>query len=302
VVIAGLVRGQIAAQDTATAWPKHRLVAAQVTVLNLPDKRRFDASGLLLLSSGELLTLRNNRDTLLYRIEPLPGGKEASLVPLTDCFTTNQLARLAERGKAPWDCEGIAQDDQGRIYVCEESRRWILRCDPKAGRTERLSIDWADARDYFSTVESNASFEGVAIGGGKLYVANERNSPLIIEVDLASLRVTDHFVVHPAKPSFFGLHYSDLCWFEDTLWVLCRQHRVVLQVDAARHVVLAEFDYGDVEEKLGYRTGLSAGIMEGLAVSKDSLWLLTDNNGAPRGHTGDDIRPTLVRCARPDRK
>lgn len=277
-------------------------MAAQATVLNLPDKRRFDASGLLLRSSGEWLTLRNNRDALLYRIEPLAGGKEANLVPLKDCFTTNQLSELAKDRKGFWDCEGLAQDDQGRIYVCEESRRWILRCDPKAGRTERLEIDWSPVSDYFSPVDPNASFEGVAVGQGRLYVANERSSPLLIEIDLAGLRVTNHFVVHPAKPSFFGLHYSDLCWFDDHLWVLCRQHRVVLQLDPATRAVRAEFDYGDVEAALGYRSGLPAGLMEGLAVNQDSIWLLTDNNGAPRGPTGHDIRPTLVRCSRPDRK
>ena len=77
---------------------------------------------------------------------------------------------------------------------------------------------------------------------------------------------------------------------------------MVLEVNPETHAVLAEFDYGDLEESLGYRTGLPVGIMEGLAVSKDSIWLLTDNNGEPRGRRGNDIRPTLVRCARPDRK
>jgi hypothetical protein len=76
----------------------------------------------------------------------------------------------------------------------------------------------------------------------------------------------------------------------------------VLEVDPERRIVLAEFDFGDLEESLGYRTGLPVGIMEGLAVDKDSIWLVTDNNGDPRGRTGNDIRPTLVRCARPDRK
>ena len=84
--------------------------------------------------------------------------------------------------------------------------------------------------------------------------------------------------------------------------MLCRQHRVILKVDPRTHHVLEEFDFRDIEESLGYRTGLPVGIMEGLAVSKDDLWIATDNNGDPRGRTGNDIRPTLVRCKRPDRK
>src|SRR6185503_8358899 len=216
----------------------------------------------------------------------------------TDCFSRNQLAALNST-TGGFDCEGIALDAEGRFYLCEERRRWILRCDPKAGRTERLPIDWSPVKDRFSTIDSNASFEGIAIGKGKLYVANERSAAVIIVVDLNSLRVKKSFVVSPTKSSFFGTHYSDLCWFEDKLWVLCRQHRVVLEVDPNTEKVLAEFDYGDLEESLGYRTGLPVGIMEGLAVDATSIWLVTDNNGDPRGRTGHDIRPTLIRCARP---
>ena len=46
--------------------------------------------------------------------------------------------------------------------------------------------------------------------------------------------------------------------------------------------VLAEFDYEAVEDALGYRKGLPVGIMEGLAVDHDWIWLVTDNNEWPR--------------------
>jgi hypothetical protein len=282
-------------------WPRYHLLAEQITQLTPPHHDRFDASGLLFTPTGDLLTMRNNRDEYLYRIDMLPGGKEAKLTPLDSCFTPAQIAALTGTNHA-LDCEGIALDPQGRYYMCEERHRWILRCDPKQGTTERLPIDWTPVKEFFSPVDSNASFEGVAIGKGKLYVANERSSPVIIVVDLATLRVKSHFVVYPTKASFLGTHYSDLCWYEDKLWVLCRQHRVVLKVDPDKHTVLAEYDYGNVEESLGYRTGLPVGIMEGLALDRDSIWLVTDNNGDPRGRTGNDIRPTLVRCLRPDRK
>ncbi|HXJ62009.1 MAG TPA: esterase-like activity of phytase family protein [Verrucomicrobiae bacterium] len=285
--------------QTGLSWPHYRLLAEQTTRLNSPQKDRFDASGLLITPAGEMLTMRNNHDSLLYRIEFLPGGAEARLVPLEGCFAT---ARLKELDPSPheFDCEGIAQDPQGRYYMCEERRRWILRCDPKTGQTERLPIDWSSVQDYFNKIDRNASFEGIAIGNGKLYVANERNDPVIIVVDLASWRVKRHFTVYPTKSSFFGTHYSDLCWAENKLWVLCRQHRVVLEVNPDTRKVIAEFDYGDLEESLGYRTNLPVGIMEGLAIDATSIWLVTDNNGLPRGRTGHDIRPTLVRCARPD--
>jgi hypothetical protein len=267
--------------------------------LNLPGGQRFDASGLLLTPSGDLLTV-NDLGPTLYRIEMRPDGASADVVPLPNCFTETQLAPFAAEKVGRYDCEGIAQDPEGRLYICEEANRWILRCDPKAGRVERLAIDWSSVRNYFST-DRNASFEGIAIGKGKLYVANERSAPVIIVVDLARLKVIDHFEVYPQRFSLFGTHYSDLSWYDGKLFVLCRQHRVVLEVDPKTHAVLAEFDYRAMEDRLNYRKQLPVGIMEGLAVERDFFWLVTDNNGFPRANAPDDRRPTLLKCRRPDR-
>ena len=101
-------------QQVFGSWPRHRLIADQVTVLNLPDNRQFDASALLRLDSGELLTLRNQIDSILYRIVILPGGKEANLVPFNDCFQKDKLQALA-RDQRSFDTEGIARDDHGRF-------------------------------------------------------------------------------------------------------------------------------------------------------------------------------------------
>jgi len=280
-------------------WPRYVLHAELTAQLNLPGGQRFDASGLLLTPSGDLLTV-NDLGPTLYRIQMLPDGASADVVPLPNCFTETQLAPFAAEKVGRYDCEGIAQDPEGRLYICEEANRWILRCDPKAGRVERLAIDWSSVRNYFST-DRNASFEGIAIGKGKLYVANERSAPVIIVVDLARLKVVDHFEVYPRRFSLFGTHYSDLSWYDGKLFVLCRQHRVVLEVDPKTHAVLAEFDYRAMEDRLNYRKQLPVGIMEGLAVERDFFWLVTDNNGFPRANAPDDRRPTLLKCRRPDR-
>lgn len=280
---------------------QYSLRAEQIAQLNPPGGGRFDASGLLITPAGDLLTLHDKRPTL-YRILYAPGADSLELAPLTNAFTAKQLSPFAVEKKGPYDSEGIAQDPQGRLYICEEANRWILRFDPKLNTVERLAIDWSSVEEFFSKQDSNASFEGIAIGNGKLYVANERSSPVIIVVDLNTLKVVDHFVVYSLKSSFFGMHYSDLCWFEGKLWVLLRQHRVVLEVDPESHDVLAEFDYEAIESALGYKRTLPVGIMEGLAVDRGFLWLVTDNNGLERAGHPRDIRPTLIKCRRPDRK
>src|SRR6266581_1840516 len=113
------------------APPQYVLRAERVWQLNLPHGERFDASGLLLTPAGDLLTI-NDRGPTLYRIEFPAEAVAANVIALSNCFTASQLAPFAsEKVPGHYDCEGIAQDEQGRLYICEEANRWIFRCDPK---------------------------------------------------------------------------------------------------------------------------------------------------------------------------
>ena len=296
--ISALVKGaQALLQTNRPVWPTYTLRCAESWLLG-SNHQRFDASALLFLTSGWLLTL-NDRGPTPYRIDFLPGTNVASLFPLTNLFSPAQLKPYAREKFSYYDSEGLAADELGRIYVCEEANRWILRCDPRTEKVERLSIDWSPVEKFFSA-DRNASFEGIAVGDGKLFVANERSVAVVITVDLNTLKIIDHFQVFPQKPSLLGTHYSDLCWHRGQLFVLCRQHRVVLQVDAASHQPRAEFDYGNAEDELGYHHLYPAGTMEGLAVTDDFFWLATDNNGLGRIGATNDLRPTLLKCPRPD--
>jgi hypothetical protein len=291
--------GPVQAQEARTNWPQYVLTPELVLPLQPPGRVRFDASALLLYEGG-LVTVRDQEPTP-YRIQIGPGATAATLVPLTNWFAPDRLRRLVPGQHLELDCEGLAQDNQGRLYLCDEVHRWILRCDPRTGQVERLAIDWAPVKRYFGA-DRNASFEGIAIGDGRLYVANERTAPVIIAVDLASLKVVDHFVVIPHKASLWGTHYSDLSWWGHRLYVLCRQHQVVLQVKPHTHTVEAEFDYAAAENRLGYGTFGLLGLMEGLAVDEHYFWLVTDNNGLARQGTEGDSRPVLLKCPRPDRR
>ena len=288
------------APPAPTEWPIYKLSPEKIVRLNSPDEKSFGASGLLLTAQGDLLTVSDSGPTL-YRILLPEAGEAAHLLPLNNCFSARQLRGLHPYGNR-YDCEGIAQDDQGRFYLCEEGSRWILRCRPGSDQAEVLPIDWNPVRNFFSA-DRNASFEGITIGRGNLYVANERSSPVILVLDLKTLKIIDHFVVQPRTASLLGfLHYSDLSWSDGKLYVLCRHHRVVLEVEPKTHTVLAEYNYRQLEDDLGYETLFPTGVMEGLAVDRDSIWLVTDNNGLGRKDAPEDLRPTLVKCRRPAAK
>lgn len=277
------------------------LTAVETWRLDTPGGIRYDASGLLFLPDGALLTV-SDREGMVARIMFSPDRTAARLEPQPQWFDSGQLKRLAVSRPGRYDSEGLGIDAEGRVYLCEESRRWILRCDPKTHAVERLEIDWSPVSRFFSS-DDNASFEGVAVGGDRLYVANERSVGRIIVVDLATLKVIDDWQASPIGVSAHDIHYSDLSWREGRLWVLCRESWCVLEVDPGTHKTLAQYNYGRIEKSRqnAYRSFFPFGITEGLAVDAQNIWLVTDNNGTGRVAAPSDTRPTLWRCPRPGR-
>ena len=294
-------KSESTSENSTNGWPCYKLSAEKIWQLNPPHNERFDASGLLLQKNGQLLAV-NDRGPEIYKIEFSTSKDSADLVLVADCFTDAQLAAFAKEKFDRYDSEGIAQDGQGRIYLCEEANRWILRLDPKTKKVERLPIDWTPVKKYFHPTDRNASFEGIAIGDGKLFVANERQEGRIIVLDLKTLKVFDDFTVRPTKTQMQDIHYSDLCWFDGALFAILRENRVVVKIDPKSHRVLAEYSFHQMEQadELAYRTTYPTSTMEGLAVDRNYFWFVTDNNGWGRKQFPKDPRPTLFKCPRPD--
>ena len=46
---------------------------------------------------------------------------------------------------------------------------------------------------------------------------------------------------------FWDAHYSDLCWFDGALYALMREDHVILKIDPATHLVLAEYNFHKME-------------------------------------------------------
>jgi uncharacterized protein YjiK len=291
--------GCSSARTETTNWPLHQLVLLEETRLTPPKDLVFQASGLALDQEGRLLTV-HDRQSIVYQIVPSADTHEAQLVAFENHFTEFVQAKAMRNGTKRFDCEGVALDEQGNVYLCEESERRVLRFNPITGKVEPLKIDWTPVETYFSKLDNNASFEGIAVSGDRLYLANERSDPVIVVVDLPTRKVVDQFVVHPRTRNLLGMHYSGLAAHGGRLFILLRQHRVVLEVNPGTKTVVAEYNYRTAEDSLNYTKSFPVGIMEGLAVDDDYFWLVTDNNGKPREGT-NDRRPTLLKFRRPVR-
>lgn len=270
--------------------------------INLPNLEPFEASGLLLTPDGKLLTLSDRGPEIFEIILPTPP-EPATLKLLPQAFPTSQLRHAAPTKENRYDAEGLASDHLNRLYLCEESKRWIIRWDPQKNRVERLPINWSPVKNYFTSKGDNSGFEGVAVSNQHLYAANEREQGRIIEVDIQTLKITQSFEVRTTRNMPWDVHYSDLSWHNNRLYVLCRESRTVLKVNPATQTVEAEFHFSSFENnpEWRYRTSVPlVGIMEGLAVDKNHIWLVTDNNNQPRSRYPEDRRPTLFRCPNPD--
>jgi hypothetical protein len=293
----------MAASEYGPGFKSYTLSAEQIWQMNLPGGQRFDASGLFLDRAGNLLT-ESDQHIGVYQVKFPAQGSAVNLERVPDCFTSQQLAPLDREKTGRYDCEGITEDDQGRIYLCEEGDRWILRWDPQTKAVTRLNIDWRPVQKYFSK-DHNAAWEGIAIHGQTLYLANERKRGRIVVVDLNTLKVIDNFAVHATFSWWFwDAHYSDLCWFDGALYALMREDHVILKIDPVRHKVLAQYNFNRMEHarEVNYHRvyPVLVGVMEGLAVDKNYFWLCTDNNGLGRKRYPYDTRPTLFKCRRPD--
>lgn len=266
-----------------------------------PGSGRYDASALLRLPDGRLLTVNDKEVPPCVIV--FGTNHMTRLVPERSWFPMDAVRSAAGRPRYAPDIEGLAIDDQGRLYICTEGPRWIFRTDPDGRSVERLPIDWTPVQRWFSTNDANASWEGIAVGGSRLYLANERSTGRIVEVDLSTFKVVHDFQVAPHGNTSADVHYSDLSWFAGELWVLCRDVRKILRVAPATRSVIAEYDFAAAElsPQNIYLTALPYGFAEGLSVDATHFWVAFDNNGMPRRSAPTDFRPLLLRFPRPDR-
>ncbi|MCP5006566.1 MAG: esterase-like activity of phytase family protein [Planctomycetes bacterium] len=268
--------------------------------IDVPDETRMDLSGLVITNNGRFLTI-DDKEFNLFELRPQEDISRASIVA-SDLIRSEDLVEYRRTKVGLMDCEGLAVDADGNIYICEEQHRWIFKVNSNVKRLKRLKIDWSPVTKYFNPTDKNASFEGVAVSHKHLFVINERDRARIIVVDLASLKVLDHFTVYSTMhPSLF-VHYSGLSWFDGKLYILLRHSQVILEIDPETHRVIAEYSFRNTERESGfnYRSRYWTGCMEGLHVSNDFFWVLTDNNGNSLKENRDEDRPTLIRFKRPE--
>jgi uncharacterized protein YjiK len=255
---------------------------------------RFDASGIERGPAGQLLVVRDS-ELAVYAVKFQENSDIATLVKHA---RYGVAAEDLDVGSSRFDIEGLALDSSGILYTCDEFKRRVLRFSSQ-GQLDSIPINLDATTKFFSKTDFNASFEGIAIGDGSLYLANERSQGRLIELDLKTGELLSSFVCKTGTSFWPDTHYSGLDWHKGKLFALLREEQAIIEIDPKGKTVERIFRYHGIEfdKQHRYRTLVPfAGVMEGLLIEDDVFWLLTDNNGQARLADKTDSRPTLFKC------
>lgn len=150
------------------------------------------------------------------------------------------------------DLEGICLDPDGQgFWLAEERRRQAVHISAEGTVIARFPVDLGGA--------ANSGIEGIAFDGdGTLCLLNEKDPGLLLRRQAADGRWN-------REELRFARDYSDLCWDETRqgLWVLSDE-------DESLHLMRAG--------KPLRRYSLELPRLEGVAVSADTVWVVSDSH------------------------
>ncbi|WP_143735603.1 esterase-like activity of phytase family protein [Microbulbifer mangrovi] len=278
----------------------------------IDDSEGLDVSGLS-FCNGDLLAVSDKSSERIYRLSPKPGNNRVQLAPWAD-FSRPPLpddqpvtvkARALHYASKPlsMDFEGITCDDTG-IYLLSERHNRIARFDRRGNAGLWLPVRWSEsarARGFLQLF--NAESEGLVKVAGDFWVALERDPRGLLKL-AAGDRVGKRFYPVPPVPGLDFRGRSEdltaLAFYDGALFTLERNAFAVCRRDVDTLEAEWCIQYRDIEEGEQYvyrETRFGKG--EGLAVSRDGIFVVLDNNGVTRVAAPQDSRGLLLQLAFP---
>jgi hypothetical protein len=280
----------------ATASTIH-LILHRALFVEGPDNSQ--PSGLA-LCNGSLLAVSDRHDDTVFSVRI---GPEAAWLEPYVTFTAPR------RGWRRLDFEGIACDEEGRLFLVSETRCRILQLSADGRHAAWITPDlkpYGREKGLFQV--DNAYLEGIACLAPRRFVlCAERQPRGFVEVDLstAPARVSAYTAEAGLFPFAAGRSpdFSDLTLFRDTLYVLERNAFVITRLErrGERWEASAGWSYAHVVEQPEFRyADMRYGKAEGLCMDERFVYLILDNNGIPRAADPEDRRPLLLIFHRPE--
>ena len=274
------------------------------------NKSFFEPSALCFDDKGDLYTVADKLHYSLYKLDLTNSYKGYDATSEIKINKT-QMLKLRIKKKNKFDWEGLVFY-KGSFYGADERDRKVFKIDRNGSLTD-LNIDtnaYMKANGIRNDVE-NSGLEGLTIDpvNEKMYLMKERQESVVLVVDMKTNKVTNHFKV--ALPGTVEPTLTDASFYNGFLYVLLRSHRQVLKMDPNNGNILSIYDYRKFEEDQNnvYRkiptfgSGNDPegyGVMEGLAVNKDSIYIASDNNMLPLKKNVLNNKPQLFIFSNPE--
>ncbi len=271
-------------------------------------KKIFEPSALCFDENGNMFTIADKLFFSIYSLKKTSKGYHADDAVK---MKTMQILKYRLKKKNRFDFEGLEYFNN-LFYVSDERDRKVFTVD-RQGNLNDLKIDingYLKANGIRNN-EENSGFEGLTIDpkNNLLFLTKERQEEAVLVVDLKTNKVIRHFKVN--LPGNVEPALTDASFFDGNLYVLVRSHRQVLKLNPENGEVLSIYDYRHHEENPNYvyrkipvfgsgNDPQGYGVMEGLAVTKDKIFVATDNNMLPLKKNIFNNHPQLFTFERPE--
>lgn len=247
----------------------------------------------LALYQGKLLTVSDKHDNTVFELKL--GKQSANQVQ----FLKIDSQKLKKKDKR-LDFEGITIGPESQIYLVSEtySRTAVISDNGQQIKWATPSFKkWGKKRGLFQT--KGAYLEGITLIGDKLLMCVERQPRGLIEYDLTAGKkgafVVDstRFETLPGRVPDF----TDLFFFNDKIFALQRSAHMISEIvfENERWVEKQSGTFGHIENdpQYHYQT-MHYGRAEGLAMDRDNIYVVLDNNNDFRKDDPTDNRPLLL--------
>lgn len=274
------------------------------------NKNFFEPSGLCFDDKGDLYTVADKGHYSLYKLDLSNPAKGYDAKADVD-FKKTQMLKLRLKKKNKFDFEGLAFH-KGSFYAPDERDRKVFKLDRDGSLTD-LNIDingYMKNNGIRNNVE-NSGLEGLTIDSvnERMYLMKERQESAVLVIDMKTNKVINHFKV--LLPGNVEPSLTDASFYNGALYVLSRSHRQVIKMNPDNGAILSIYDYRKFEEDpknvyvkiptFGSNNDPQGyGVMEGLAVTKDGIYIATDNNMLPLKRNLLNNKPQLFIFSNPE--
>ena len=294
-----LLRAPLALCASALLWMPGSAAAQEspihleaISVLPVEGPESNQPSGLF-VHNDTLYTVSDKHDDTIFRIELRQDA--AVFVPHIRFEAPKPF------GVFRLDLEGITRDDDGSFYLASEGAFAILKVDADGKKASWVTTSLRKTGASAGLFQTRGGYlEGITLmARDRFLVTAEREPCGLIEVDMAPVQRIVEIANHGSSNSYTGLHRE-----VENVFILQRSTATIrrtiryLDVDSPSTIwsfahIVNDPEYLYQHEQFGAKTA------EGLAMDRDRVYVILDNNNDARRMYPTDHRPLLLIMKRP---